>query len=265
MPAAAALELVHNYSLIHDDVQDDDPVRRHRPSVWKIWGKPQAINAGTALRIIAGLSLYGLIDKGIGSSVVMAAQALLDRTTLRLLEGQYMDIDFESRTDIKADEYIEMVSGKTGALIACSIEMGALIAGGVSDTAPFGEFGEAMGLAFQIRDDWLGIWGDPDQTGKGRGNDILRKKKSLPVVEAFSRAGAPALKKMRSIYDKPELGADDVLSVMNIMDDLKINEIVQARVDHDCEKAEGLAKKLFIGSARDELCDLLKFLSRREH
>lgn len=196
LPTAAAVELVHNFSLIHDDVQDGDRQRRHRPTVWSVWGQPQAINAGTATYAAAALALERLADHGVPAEMRLRANATLHRACLRLLEGQYLDLAFETRTEVSVDEYLAMVGGKTAALIAASLALGALVADpGLRPAAvehdrrvdALARMGEHLGLAFQIRDDMLGIWGDEDATGKPVGADIRARKKSLPIVAVPGR------------------------------------------------------------------------------
>ena len=154
LPAAAAIELLHNFSLIHDDIQDNDRKRRHRPTVWAIWGKPQAINAGTAMRILTNVALFRLKELGVNPEKRLLVQQLLDETTLRLIEGQYLDIDYEKYVDINVSDYLRMVQGKTAALIACALESGAAL--GTDDERlikNLHDLGWNLGLGFQIRDD----------------------------------------------------------------------------------------------------------------
>ncbi|HEX8032618.1 MAG TPA: polyprenyl synthetase family protein, partial [Ktedonobacterales bacterium] len=160
VPAAACVELVHNFSLVHDDIEDGDEERRHRPTLWKLWGIPQAINTGDAIFSLARQGLWRLVDAGIAPLVVVRLAALLDRTCLELCEGQFLDMRYEGRRDITVEMYLEMIGRKTAALMACSTEMGAHL-GAPDDAALAGtlaRFGRALGLAFQLRDDLLGIW-----------------------------------------------------------------------------------------------------------
>ena len=267
LPAAAAVELVHNFSLIHDDIQDDDAERRHRPTVWKIWGKPQAINAGTAMRILANRALDRAAGLGLPGDARRRMQEAVDEATLRLLEGQFMDIDFENRFDIGDGDYLKMIRGKTAALISCSLELGALTGADDEETIRrFGEFGENMGIAFQIRDDILGIWGDPEQTGKARGNDIRRKKKSLPVVMALSQGSGPQRETIRRIFEQEIVSDGDVDTVLGIMESIDVQSRVQGMVDEYCARAGECIRGADIDpGARKDFERILEFLCVRNY
>jgi geranylgeranyl diphosphate synthase, type I len=188
----AALELLHAFSLAHDDIEDGDRERRHRPTLWAQYGIPLALNAGDALYSLAYDLLCRALDR-LPEDAVKPALAIFSSTCLRLVEGQHLDLEFESRPDVDIDEYVEMVRGKTGALLGASLGLGALCG-----RAPAGHVeqlraaGVELGLAFQARDDTLAFWGDPAQTGKAAGNDLARGKKSLPVVLARSHRLEPA-------------------------------------------------------------------------
>ncbi len=187
LPAATAIELLHNFSLIHDDVEDGDETRRHRPTVWKIWGVPQAINAGDGMFALAFAAMQRLVRRGISADHTLQALSLFTQTALKLTEGQHLDMNFEQRMVVSVDEYMRMIHGKTAVLVGASVAIGALIGGAAApQVAALQQFGEAIGLAFQIQDDILGIWGDPEETGKAAGNDILRRKKSLPILHALN-------------------------------------------------------------------------------
>lgn len=202
LPAAAAVEMLHNFSLIHDDVEDDSPTRRHRPTVWALWGVPQAINAGDAMFTLARLALHGVSAGSATPARALEAFAIFDHACLRLTEGQYLDMSFEGRLDVTVDEYLTMIGGKTAALLGASLELGALLGGADQPTrGHLAEFGRNLGLAFQMQDDILGIWGDETVTGKSAASDILTRKKSLPVVYALAnpRVGA----ELRARYAQP--------------------------------------------------------------
>lgn len=189
LPAAVAVELLHNFSLIHDDIQDNSPLRRSRATVWVQWGIPQAINAGDVLFTLAFAALHDLSPHRSAEDVLRANQ-ILQQTCLRLTEGQYLDISYETRNTLPLEAYWPMVGGKTAALLRACCELGALSAGASIDRQDmFGEFGQALGLAFQVYDDWLGIWGDTSLTGKSTESDLVSGKKSLPVVLALAQNG----------------------------------------------------------------------------
>lgn len=192
-PAAAALELLHNFSLVHDDIEDGDRTRRGRGTLWALWGMPKAINAGDALFAIAQLTILRLAEVGVPPSTVQQAARLFNVTCLAITQGQHLDIDFERREDVTTSDYLMMVECKTAALIASSCELGSLVAlGDCSDASSSGSrmrrFGHHLGLAFQMQDDVLGIWGDPAVTGKPAGADLVRHKKSLPILLGLERS-----------------------------------------------------------------------------
>jgi geranylgeranyl diphosphate synthase type I len=189
-PAAAAVELIHSFTLLHDDVADGDATRRGRPTVWKRWGVAQAITAGDALFSLADLVAAKLIDRGVPPAETLAVVAELNAATLALCEGQQMDIAYEGRADIAVDDYLAMVARKTGALMAAACGVGAHVAGGPVESAnALRDFGQELGVAFQITDDILGLWGTPSDLGKPVGSDLKRNKRSLPVVHALSVVG----------------------------------------------------------------------------
>lgn len=265
LPAAAAIELVHNFSLIHDDIQDDDKERRHRPTVWSIWGKPQAINAGTAMRVLASLVLARLGESGVSSEKQMRAQRILDESCLRLIEGQYLDISYESRLDIGVTDYLEMIDGKTAALIGCSLELGALLG---SDDEPVMHglwgFGRNLGLAFQIRDDILGIWGDEKETGKALGSDIRRRKKSFPIVYALERTAGKVETELANIYQNEVIDEDGTRAVLRILDGVGAQRYAQKMAEMYRDKARHEIKELaLMPEARRDLEEVAHFLAER--
>lgn len=220
VPAAAALELVHNFSLVHDDIQDEDTERHHRPTVWSVWGAPQAINAGDALLALAHEALMRLEERSVSPELILEAARTLDRRTLEMVEGQVLDIGFEESLDVGLDEYLEMIEKKTGALFDCAFSLGAIVAGADEETVDaFARCGRQLGVAFQIRDDMLGVWGAENRTGKSTGSDIHRRKKSLPVVYAMSHSDGPTQDDLRRIYAKAEPGDEDVGFVLRVLDE----------------------------------------------
>ncbi len=183
LPAAAALELLHNFSLIHDDIEDDSRTRRHRSTVWALWGVPQAINTGDGMYSLAYKALLGLQRRSMPQDLILEAMERFSATCVALTEGQYLDMSFEERMEVTAEEYLHMVERKTAALLSTSAYLGALIGGADRETAAlYSLFGKQLGIAFQMEDDILGIWGDEEVTGKPVASDILEKKKTLPVI-----------------------------------------------------------------------------------
>jgi geranylgeranyl diphosphate synthase, type I len=181
LPGAVAVEVVHNFSLLHDDLMDGDEQRRHRDTVWKVHGPAQAILVGDALFALANEILLEL-----GTVEAGRATRRLTRATRRLIDGQAQDISYEHRERVTVEECLEMEGNKTGALLACAVSIGAVLAGADDPMADALEsYGYHLGLAFQAVDDLLGIWGDPEATGKQTWSDLRQRKKSLPVVSAL--------------------------------------------------------------------------------
>lgn len=187
LPAAAGIELLHNFSLIHDDIEDGDALRRGRPTLWKQWNTALAINAGDTMFALSHLAFQRCADRGAAPGDVLRALRVFDDTNVHLTVGQHWDISFETRTAVSVSQYLDMIAGKTAALTAAACGIGALIAGANAQTAEaLSEFGRSLGLSFQLQDDVLGIWGDPAVTGKADG-DLARRKKTLPVLFAAER------------------------------------------------------------------------------
>ena len=210
LPAAAAVELGHNFSLVHDDIEDADRERRHRPTLWAIWGVPLAINAGDALFALSRLALYRLMaDEQYEPQKLLDVMKVYDETCLALCEGQYLDISFERRTDVTVDEYMEMIAKKTAALIGASIETGAMMASEDPEVvAAYRRFGYDVGLAFQIADDVKGTFWSSADTGKPEAGDVRKRKKTFPVVWALQNASEADRARLISIY-QPVIRATD--------------------------------------------------------
>jgi len=189
-PAAAAVELLHSFTLLHDDIMDRDDTRRGRRAVWCLWGEGNALLAGDGLYAIANVALGRLTEAWASPAIVVAAFRELNEAAVRVCEGQCTDLSYEARDDISPDDYLLMAARKTGALFSAAARMGARIGGGRERTVEaLGRFGGHAGVAHQIRDDVLGIWGDEEQLGKPAGSDLRRNKRSLPIVHALAYAG----------------------------------------------------------------------------
>jgi geranylgeranyl diphosphate synthase type I len=219
VPAAVTIELVHNFSLIHDDIEDSDEERHHRPTMWKLWGVPQAINTGDGMFSLARMSLWRLEEAGINGSLILHLADLLDRTCVELCEGQFLDMRYEGRSDISEAMYLDMIGRKTAALMSCATAFGACLgAPGDSDLqSHFARFGRALGIAFQLRDDLLGIW-EAEQLGKTVAGDLRRKKMSLPVIHALQTADADERLRLQALMTSaPPLGDDDIGEALAIL------------------------------------------------
>jgi|RhiMetdeSRZDD1v2_1073273.scaffolds.fasta_scaffold126363_4 geranylgeranyl diphosphate synthase, type I len=182
LPAAAAIELVHNFSLVHDDIQDNSSKRRGRDTAWVKWGAPMAINIGDALFVLSNQAIIDLKEKYPAEIVVQAAE-ILHNTCLELTRGQFLDMSYEQRKDLAVEDYWPMIAGKTAALLAACCQIGALLGGADLDQQEtYRSFGHYLGLAFQVQDDILGIWGNETLTGKSIAGDLVEGKNSLPVL-----------------------------------------------------------------------------------
>jgi geranylgeranyl diphosphate synthase type I len=219
LPGAAAVELGHNFSLVHDDIEDRDIERRHRATLWRVYGVAQAINTGDMLFSLSRMALHRLTDLGFSDAKVLRLMRLYDQTCVALCEGQYIDIaTSESDEMMSVELYFDMIGRKTAALIAASIEAGALLASDDDEViARYRGFGWALGLAFQLNDDLLGIWGAEQATGK-KPSDIARRKKTLPVIYAFEHAGPEDRERLVALYGNGGPTAGDVAEVIAILE-----------------------------------------------
>lgn len=260
LPAAAAVELVHNFSLIHDDIEDKSPRRRGRATVWRVWGVPQAINAGDGLLALAHLTLHRLSATRGNPKVVAQATRLLDQACLDLCEGQYLDIAFQERTDVTEEAYLTMAKKKTASLMECAAHLGAILVTRKKRLIEaYRGFARNLGLAFQITDDLLGIWGEEERTGKGVGEDIKAGKKSLPVVYAFEEERLRGQRRLEEIYGEAGLDA-----LFPILEELEVKERCQGTARHFQKKAlEELERTGIDNQAQRHLRDLALFLVER--
>ncbi len=187
LPAAAAVELIHNFSLIHDDIQDHSPLRRGRPTLWKTWGIPQAINAGDTMFSLAQLSILDLAPR-VDHELVVDACRRINQTCLELTQGQFLDLNYEKEPVISLEAYWRMIAGKTAALLATCATLGAILGGAEGSTVKsFRDYGHNLGMAFQAQDDFLGMWGDLGQIGKSNLSDLVTGKKTLPVLYGLNQ------------------------------------------------------------------------------
>ncbi len=217
LPLAAGIQLIHDFSLIHDDIEDNSDTRRGRPTVWKLWGLAQGINTGDGMFVVAHMALHQLAQTGAPAEVALEVLKRFDQTILTICEGQFLDLSFEGNLAISEADYLAMISRKTAALIAAATGLGAIVGGADAATAQalFG-YGENLGLAFQIQDDILGIWGDPELTGKPFAADLYRRKVSMPIIHALH--AADRRETLAQIYDRPDISDDEVRQMLDILD-----------------------------------------------
>jgi geranylgeranyl diphosphate synthase type I len=265
LPVATAIELLHNFTLVHDDIQDASPLRRHRPTVWALWGVAQAVNAGDALFALAHIALNRLVDLPVSPATTVELSTALHLTTLRIVEGQTLDLGFEERPDVTADEYLTMIGGKTAAICAYASWAGARVAGvDAPRAAAFGAFGQALGVGFQVHDDLLGVWGATSATGKAAADDIRRRKKSLPVLVLRERADASDRERIGALYAQPELNEGDVAEVLALLTRYEVRDAVQNEAVRWHDRAETLlAEATPCGPAREALAELVNQLAQR--
>lgn len=218
--AAVAVEMLHNFSLVHDDIQDNSPIRHGRPTVWKIWGYANAINAGDLLFTLAYSALCKLSEMSIAQDVVLHVWDVFNRTNLELTRGQHLDMRFEQQSLVSIEEYVSMITGKSAALMAACAQIGALIATNNTQLAErYADFARNLGVAFQIRDDILGIWGEETIIGKSTATDILSKKKSLPILYGLMHSD-----RLVEIYQQESLSEADVQEAVQQLDQLNAQQ-----------------------------------------
>ncbi len=252
VPAAAAIELIHNFSLVHDDIEDNSPLRRGRETVWRLWGLAHGVNVGDTMFTLSRVALASLADRLPDASTSLRATHILDRSCLRLCQGQYMDLAGEGRLDTNEEWYLQMIAGKTAVLFAASAQLGAIIAAATAEAEHYRQFGFNLGMAFQMVDDILGIWGDPQVTGKPTASDIRDRKMTLPVIYALTSCSAgPAL---AELYRKAQLGEQDVSQAMDILDGCGARRYVELKAS----ELEATAREsLAAAKARPPTLDLL--------
>jgi geranylgeranyl diphosphate synthase type I len=217
LPLAAGIQLVHDFSLIHDDIEDQSETRRGRPTVWKLWGLAQGINTGDGLLIVAHLAVHRLADAGVPADVTLEVLRRFDQTILTVCEGQFLDLSYEGDLRIGEDDYLSMIGRKTAALVAAASGLGAMVGGAdVATAKALCDFGQNLGLAVQIQDDVLGIWGDPAVTGKPAAADLYRRKLSLPVIQALHHA--EKRENLARLYRKKRTTPEDVAQMLDILE-----------------------------------------------
>ncbi|MBA2254391.1 MAG: polyprenyl synthetase family protein [Chloroflexi bacterium] len=239
LPGAAAVELGHNFSLVHDDIEDADVERRHRAALWTVVGVPQAINTGDTLFVLSRMALHRLTDLGFPDAKVLALTRLYDETCLALCEGQFLDIWTSEHGDepISVELYFDMIGRKTAALIAASIKSGAMLATDDEHVIDaYHRFGWALGIAFQLNDDLLGIWGEEQSTGK-EPSDLAKHKKTLPVLYALEHAGPEDRVRLATIIRGRTITFDEIESARAILERTGASDYTRAEAQRYRDQA----------------------------
>lgn len=256
---AAAIELFHNFSLVHDDIMDKAPLRRGKPTVHSVHGEPTALLGGDVMMVVA----YDYINK-INSKYIKDVLRLFNKTAKEVCEGQQLDMDFETADTVSMDNYIEMIEKKTSVLLAASIRLGAIVGGAsINNQDHLYEFGRNLGIAFQIQDDYLDAFGDPEKFGKQVGGDIKSNKKTFLMIHAFETAKGDLLMKLKNaIANNPEDKVDQVLSVFR---ECGIDEWASKLKESYFEKAlKSLEDLAIMKNRKDPLHTLAKYLIMRD-
>lgn len=261
IPGGVALELIHNFSLLHDDVMDGDRERRHRPTVWALWGVGEAIIVGDALMALA---LRVLIDLDEPAALAAGRRLLADAAAM--IAGQVEDAALETRKDVTIQECREMEAKKTGALLACGSCIGAILAGAPSEMVDgLAQYGLHLGLAFQAKDDLLGIWGLPENTGKPIWSDVRQKKNSLPIAAALS-SGLPGCDELHELLARDGLSEAELGRAASLIEACGGRDHAEADARNELGAALAALDGIAIEpGARDELRGLARFLGERDY
>jgi len=266
---AAAIELLHNFTLIHDDIQDQSPVRRHRPTVWSEWGVAQVINAGDAAFAASQIALVNLRQLGVDPDLILRLVDAFNRMTIQIVQGQALDLDFEGRDDVTPEDYLLMIELKTAVIVRYAAWAGALLGGAEDAHADrFAEFGRTLGVGFQVRDDLLGIWGATATTGKAAADDIRRRKQSLPILMLRNEASCEEAAQLEHLYRGPEINEAGIVRVLELLEQHQIRQAIERRIaEMHTEAAVNLdaAARPGPNPGRDALSTLVSMLAAREH
>ncbi|OQP61520.1 polyprenyl synthetase [Niastella vici] len=259
-PVAAAIELFHNFTLIHDDIMDKAPLRRNQPTVHAKYGESTALLSGDVMLIVA----YDYLNK-VSTGYLHQVIRLFNRTAKEVCEGQQLDMDFEKQETVQLDEYIRMIELKTSVLLAASLQLGAVLGGaGQANQEHIYDFGRNLGIAFQIQDDYLDAYGDPAKFGKQPGGDIMANKKTFLMIKALESANAAQLKELkRLMQENPE---DKVARVLSVFDDCGVNKwAANLKEKYIAEAFEHLEEMAVVSVRKEPLRELAHFLVQREH
>lgn len=247
LPLAAGIQLIHDFSLIHDDIEDDSDTRRGRTTVWKQWGLAHGINAGDGMFVIAHLAMHRMAEAGVSAGTVLDVLRRFDQTILTICEGQFLDLSFEGELSITESDYLAMIGRKTAALIASALGLGAMVGGAdaVSVAACF-DAGHNLGMAFQVQDDMLGIWGDPALTGKPYAADIYRRKVSLPIIHALNHADDRD--DLEHVYQLQTIGRNEVERAITVLNSAGSRNATENMAAHYHQEAVRALDRVRVGN-----------------
>jgi geranylgeranyl diphosphate synthase type I len=262
VPGAVAVELVHNFSLVHDDIIDGDAERRHRPTVWAVYGIGQAVIVGDALLSLAHEVILGAPSP---APALVGASRCLAEATSAMIAGQALDMAFESLNGVTVDRCLAMEAGKTGALLGCAASIGAVLASAPEETVrALREYGIQLGLAFQAVDDLLGIWGDPSRTGKPAWSDLRSRKKTLPVAAALATANGLA-EELSALLIAENLEEPAVARLAALVEECGGRDLARCEAESRLTAALAALDSVDIrDEARDQLAELARFVVERE-
>lgn len=246
---ACALETYHNYTLLHDDLMDNADLRRGHETVHKRWNANTAILSGDSMLVLAFQQMAQCPE-----DKLKAVLDLFTETALEIGEGQQYDMDFERRMDVREDEYIEMIRLKTSVLLACALKMGALLADASADDANLlYTFGEQIGLAFQLQDDFLDVYGDTKVFGKAIGGDIVSNKKTFMLINAFLRANEQQRAELHRWVEATEFDEQEkIAAVTRLYNEIGIDTLAQERIDHYFKQGLDCLEAVKIDAERKE-------------
>ena len=265
LPAAAAIELLHNFTLLHDDIEDASAERHGRATVWRIWDVAEAINAGDGMLALSHATLLRLDEREHPAERVLRAARMLDDATLRLCEGQHRDLIVNRRPHATRNDYLAMIEGKTATLLSASCSIGALLANASDETiSGLQEFGRRLGLAFQIRDDVLGVWGIEEETGKPSSDDLRNGKRSYPIVAALERATEEQREALQALLNRASQYDDALAAARAMLGRLGAREESERAAREQAESAiEVIAGLPLEPARRGELEALARFAAER--
>jgi geranylgeranyl diphosphate synthase type I len=262
---AAAVEVLHNFTLVHDDIMDQDEKRRGSPTVHVKWGIPIAIAAGDLLfaKVYKLILLQARTPPAFRARALRVIETLTD-ATIAICEGQAMDLIFEEKTDVSEDDYMKMIDGKTAALFEASARCGAIVGGGrAGQVRRLGNFGRYGGLAFQMIDDVLGVVGDEKTLGKPVGSDLREGKRTLIMIHALSHATPEQAKRIRSVLGNRRAAPDEVMSVTKLVGSLGSIDYVRSTAETYAERAKRELRSFTSSPARESLMNLVDFFVSR--